>query len=94
MARRVGHDELATGSREVAIGDVDRDPLLALSAETIGQQGEIEAVAAAPSRRMLQGDQLVLEDALRVVEQSTDQRALAVVDGAGRREAEQIRGRI
>ena len=91
VAGRVGDDELAPGRREVAVGDVDRDPLLALGPQAVGQEGEIEPVAAAPARRVLEGDELVLEDALGVVEQPPDERALAVVDGARRREAEQVR---
>src|SRR5258705_12495232 len=91
MARRIGDDELATRRREVAVGNVDRDPLLALGAEAIGQEGEIETVAAASAGRVLQGDELVVEDSLRVVQQSTDERALAIVYRAGRREAQESR---
>ena len=51
VAGRVGDDELAPGRREVAVGDVDRDPLLPLGAQAVGQEGEVEPVAAAASRR-------------------------------------------
>ncbi|MEA2420502.1 MAG: bifunctional enzyme CysN/CysC, partial [Thermoleophilaceae bacterium] len=54
MAGRVRDDELAPGSLEVAVGDVDRDPLLAFGAEAVGQQGEIETVATAPAGRVLE----------------------------------------
>jgi hypothetical protein len=86
MARGIGHDELPAGRLEIAVGDVDRDALLALGAEAVGQQGEIEAIATAASGRVLEGDELVLEDALRVVEEPADEGALAVVDRSGRRE--------
>ena len=85
---------LRRGVCEVAVGDVDRDALLALGAEAVGQEGEVEPVAAAASRGVLEGDQLVLEDALRVVQQPADQRALAVVDGSGRREPEEVGRRV
>ncbi len=90
VARRIGHDELAAGRLEVAVGDVDCDPLLALGAQAVGQQSEVEPVAAAASGRVLESDQLVLEDALGVVEEPADQGALAVVDGSGRREPEEV----
>ena len=45
-----------------------------------------------PPRGRSQADrfQLILEDPLGVVQQATDQRRLAVVDIAGRRQAEQL----
>jgi hypothetical protein len=39
---RVGDDELAPRRREVAVGDVDRDALLALGLEAVGQQREVD----------------------------------------------------
>ena len=45
---------------------------------------------AAPARRLLDRRELVLEDALGVVQQPADERALAVVDGACGGEAQQI----
>ena len=42
-------------------------------------------------RRRLDRVHLVLVDAARVVEQPPDQRALAIVDAAGRADAEQVR---
>ncbi len=94
VPRRIGHDELAAGRLEVAVGDVDRDPLLALGAQAVGQQGQVEPIAAAASGGVLEGDQLVLEDALGIVEEPADQRALAVVDRSGRREAEEVGSRV
>ena len=44
---RVGDDEAAPGGGEVAVGDVDRDALLALGPQPVGQQREVEAVVAA-----------------------------------------------
>ena len=91
VARRVGDDELALVGREEAIGDVDRDALLALGGEAVDQQREVElaALRADLLRVGLERGQLVLEDHLRVVEQPADQRALAVVDAAAGDEAQQ-----
>ena len=50
VAGRVGDDERAPRRREVAVGDVDRDALLALGAQAVGQQREVERAVAAPSR--------------------------------------------
>ena len=69
------------GRGEVAVGDVDRDALLALGAQAVGHLREIDLGV---------GD-LVGHEGLGVVEQPPDQRRLAVVDGAGGREAQQIR---
>ena len=38
VPRRVGDDEPPLGGREVAVGDVDRDALLALGTEPVGEQ--------------------------------------------------------
>jgi hypothetical protein len=77
---------------EVAVGDVDRDALLALGAQAVGQQGEVDVAVAAPPRRLLYVLELVLEDRLRVVQEAADEGGLAVVDRAGGGEADE-RGR-
>ena len=82
VARRVGELEAAPRRDERAVGDVDRDPLLALGAQPVGEQREVDVVVAAPPRRVLDVLELVDEDLLRVEEQPADQRRLAVVDGA------------
>jgi hypothetical protein len=49
VARTVGDDEPPPRRREVAVGDVDGDALLALGAQAVGQQREVDlAVAALP----------------------------------------------
>ena len=42
---RVGDDERAARGREIAVGDIDRDALLALVFEPVEQQREIDVVA-------------------------------------------------
>ena len=86
VAGAVGDDEVAVRRREVAVGDVDRDALLALGAQAVGEQGEVDVVGAALAADGLDVLELVLEDRLRVVQQAADQRRLAVVDAADGRE--------
>ena len=91
VARAVGDDEATLGRREVAVGDVDRDALLALGPQAVRQQRQVErAHAAAPLARLRHVLELVLEDLLGVEQQTADQRALAVVHGPGRGEAQQV----
>jgi hypothetical protein len=47
VAGRIGDDELAFRRGEIAIGDVDGDALLALGAQAVGEQREIDGPAAA-----------------------------------------------
>ena len=84
----VGDDEVARRRGEVAVGDVDRDALLALGPQAVGEQGEVDVVVAAPLADGLDVLELVLEDRLRVVQQPADQRRLAVVDAADGGEAQ------
>ena len=90
VAGGVGDDELALGGREVAVGHVDGDALLALGAQAVGEQREVGVVVAAGLRGRLDGLELVLEDRLRVEQQPADEGGLAVVDGAGGGEPEQV----
>ena len=47
VAGGVGDHELALRRREVAVGDVDRDPLLALGPQAVGQQRQVGLLVAA-----------------------------------------------
>jgi hypothetical protein len=88
---RVGDDVLALVGGEVAVGDVDRDALLALGGETVEEQREVEILALRPdaARVGLERGELVLEQELRLPQEPADERALAVVDGAARDEAQE-----
>jgi len=44
VAGGVGEDERASRRREEAVRDVDRDPLLALGAQAVGDGGEVRGV--------------------------------------------------
>ena len=48
---RVGELEAAPRRDERAVGDVDRDPLLALGAQAVGEQREVDVAVAAPRAR-------------------------------------------
>ena len=87
---RVGELEAALRGDEAAVGDVDRDPLLALGAQPVGEQREVDVAVAAALARLLDVLHLVDEHLLRVEEQAPDQGRLAVVDGAAGDEPEQL----
>src|SRR5207344_3113303 len=90
MARRIGDDEFAARRREIAIGNVDGDLLLALGLEAVDQEREVELTVAARALRVALGAfQLILVDLRRVKEQPADQRALAVIDAAAGEKAQQ-----
>ena len=84
---RVGDDEAAVRRGEVAMCDVDRDALLALGSQAVGQQCKVALAVAVPPAGLLDRSELILEHGLGVVQETTDQRALAVVDAAGGRDA-------
>ncbi len=90
VAGRVGDDEGAARRREIAIGDVDGDALLALGLEAVEQQREIDLLAggAVLARVAFERAQLIVEDEVLLVEQPADQRRLAVVHGAAGQEAQ------
>src|SRR5260370_21714539 len=90
VAGGVGDDELAARGREVPVGDVDGDALLAFRAEAISEQGEGGVVEAPVAAGSLDRFELILEDLLGLQEQTPDEGALAVVDGPSSREAEQL----
>ena len=81
VAGRIGDDELALRRCEVTVGDIDRDALLALGLEPVGEEREVDRLAAAGARR--ECVELVGEDRAAVEEETADERALAVVDRAG-----------
>ena len=85
----VGQDEGALRGGEVAVGDVDRDALLPLGPQTVGQQGEVGAGQAPIQADLLDGGQLVAQHGLGVEQQAAHERGLAVVDAAGRGQPQQ-----
>ncbi len=86
----VGDDELAPRRREVAVGDVDRDALLPLGPQAVGEQRQVGVFGAAVARGALDRLELVLEDRLGVEQQPPDQGGLAVVDASRRGETQDV----
>jgi hypothetical protein len=92
VARRVGDDELALGRGEIAVGDVNRDALLAFGAQAVGEVGEIDLAAAGDVGGAFQRLDLVFHQRLGIVKQPADERGLAVVNAAAGVEAEDSMG--
>ena len=86
MARRIGNDEFARGSVEVAVGHVNRNALLALGLQAVGEQRQVGLTAA------LYACQLVLQHGFAVHQQAANQRALAVVHTAAGDKAQRSAG--
>ena len=70
----VREDEGAARRGEVPVRDVDRDALLALGAQPVGEQREVNGLGAARAAHALYRLVGVGEDRLGVVEQATDER--------------------
>ena len=82
VARRIGDDEGALAGRESAIGDIDRDALLAFCFESVDQQREIDVGAdgAVFLRIALERGELIVENELLLIKQPADESRFAVVD--------------
>ena len=82
--------KLAAIGREEAIGDVDRDALFALRFQPVDEQGEVHGVArrAELLRVLLERDDLVVEQALGIIQKPPDEGRLAVIDAAAGEEAQ------
>ena len=80
VPRGVGDDEFPLGSAEVAIRHVDGDALLTLGTQSVGHQRQVGVLVTALTRGALDGRKLILHDSLGVIQQTADQRGLAVVD--------------
>ena len=82
MPRRIGNDEFALGGSEIAVSHIDGDALLTLRSQTVGQQRKVHVFVSTTFRRFFDSQELIFENRLRVVQQTTDKRTLAVVDRA------------
>ena len=92
VAGAVGHDEAAPRGVEITPGHVDRDALLALGVEAVGEQGEIQRalrLGVQPAAVALERGELVVRQHAGVVQQAPEQGALAVVHAAAGDEAQQ-----
>jgi hypothetical protein len=84
VARGVGKDERSPRGREEPVGDVDRDALLALGTQAVGDRREIQR---SPARDVLE---VIGQQRSRVQQQASDQGALAVVDRPRGRQPQQF----
>jgi hypothetical protein len=93
---RVRDDEGTPRRCEIAIGDVDRDALFALSFEPVDKQREIDVGARGAEfpRVALKRGELVVEDQFLFVKQSPDERGLAVVDRPAGQQTQGWKGRL
>src|SRR5271169_4420416 len=64
VSRCVGDDELPLRRREVPVGNVYRDALLALRSEAVGEKREVRLSVAPPQAGTADGVELVLVDGL------------------------------
>ena len=87
MPRGVGNAEAALGRGEEAVSDIDRDALLALGFEAVGEKRQIHFATAAIDLALLDGFDLVFIGTVGVEKQATDQSAFTVVNATGGGEA-------
>ena len=80
MAGSVGDDEFALRRGEVAVGDVDRDALLAFGFEAVGEECKIDVFVAFFAGGFLDGFQLIFEDRFGIIKKASDESRFAVVD--------------
>ena len=73
MTGGIGDDELPLRRREVPVGDVNGDALLAFSSEPVGEERQIRLRVAPPDAGAPDGVELVLVNRLGVVQEATDQ---------------------
>jgi hypothetical protein len=90
VAGSVGDDELSLRRCEIAVRDVDRDALFAFGLETIGQEREVDPLAAAPFVFASRAFDLINESAFCFDQQPAYERGFSVIDVAGGREAKNV----
>ena len=88
VPRCVGNNEPAFRRGKVAVGDVNRDALLPLCAEAVGEVAQVHLSTTGDVGRTLQRFHLVLHDGLGIIKQSADQRGFAVINRAAGVEAQ------
>ncbi len=99
VARRVGHNERPSRGREVAIGDIDGDALLALGLEPVHEKRQVDAARCAKTLTiLLNSPELIVRDKIAIVKETADEGAFAVIDAAARQKAQNafllLRGQV
>src|SRR5205807_1514316 len=90
MAGRVRNDELSPRRAEIPVSDVNRDALLTLGTQAIREQRKIDRLTRSIHGTLFHRRELVLVDRLAVMQKPSDQRGLAVIHAARRRESQQL----
>src|SRR5882762_3229596 len=90
MPRSVGDDKFAARGREIPVSHVDGDALLAFGPQTVGEQRKINRPRGAVDAALLHRGELIFVDGLGIVQETTDQRRLAVVNAPGGGEAKKL----
>jgi hypothetical protein len=91
VPRGVGDNKFALLGREVAIGDVDGDALLALSLQAVHQQRQIQffALGTVTLAVVMQRRELIFVNLAGIVQQAANQGAFAVIDAAAGQKTQQ-----
>src|SRR6266851_5682692 len=76
--------------REIPVSHVDGDALLTFGTQTIGEQRKIDRPRGAVDAALLHRSELIFVDGLGIVQETPDQRRLAVVDATSRGEAKKL----
>jgi hypothetical protein len=93
VSRCIGENKSTPRTREVTVGNVDSDPLLALSLKTIEEKSEIQTVAYSTELLALgfESRELVVRHFSRIVEQPADERALTIIYASAGEKSQQVR---
>jgi len=90
MSRSIGDDKLAFRCGEIAVSHIDGDALFTFSTKTIREQSQVHFLITAALACSLNRLQLVFENRLAIIKQSSYQSTLSIVHAARSREAEQL----
>ena len=90
VSGNIGDDVFALRAREIAVGHIDRDALLALGDKAVGEQREIGDRAALALHVAFEIGALIDGDGIEIPQQTPDERAFAVVDATARNESKQF----
>ena len=90
MSRSISDDKLAFWCGKIAVSHIDGDALFALCTETIREQSQVHFFITTALACSLHSLQLVFENRLAIIKQSSYQSTLSIVHAARSREAEQL----
>ena len=94
MSRRVGNDELPLGGGKIAVGHINGDALFPFGPQTVGEQCQVDLLAAGAFTGTFDGLKLVLKNSFAVIQQTADEGALTVIHTACRGKTEELHVQI